>query len=114
LTIINRQDASGYLGKTLTFQASTAADTLVGGQAVHLLINNTSGSTVTCLITTPEVVEGILPVGDRTVTGITTASITEVPIPSRYNDPATGLATVAISAPGATVTLAAVQGSAQA
>jgi hypothetical protein len=111
LTLIPRQDASVALGKAITFQTSTASDTLAGGQCVHLLVNNTSGSTVTCLLTTPETVEGILAVADRTVTGITTATIFEIPIPSRYNDPVTGLATVAISAPGATVTLAAVQGS---
>lgn len=112
MTLIPRQDASGFGGKAITFQTSTASDTLVGGQCVHLLVNNTSGATRQITITTPEVVEGTLAVAERVVTGILTGTIWEFPIPSRYNDPTTGLATVAIDVPGATVTLAAVQGSA--
>lgn len=109
---ITRSDASSLLGGVVVFQNSTAADTLVGGQSVHLLVNNTSGSTQTVLITTPEQVEGALPVGDRSVS-VLTANIKEIPIPARYNDPITGLATIACTSPGATMTVANVLGSPQ-
>jgi hypothetical protein len=112
LAAITRSDASSLLGGVVTFQNSTASDTLVGGQSVHLLVNNTSGSTVTVTITTPEQVEGALAVAERTVS-VLTANIKEIPIPSRYNDPATGLATIACSTTGATCTVANVLGSPQ-
>jgi hypothetical protein len=112
LAAITRSDASSLLGGVVTFQSSTASDTLVGGQSVHLLVNNTSGSTQTVTITTPEQVEGALAVTDRVVS-VLTANIKEIPIPSRYNDPATGLTTVVCTSPGATVTVANVLGSPQ-
>lgn len=111
MALLARQDASGLNGAEITFANSNASDTLVGGQAVHLLVNNTSGTTRTVLITTPETVEGTLAVADRSVT-VANNAIREIPIPSRYNDPTTGLATVAVDTPGATCRLAAVQGSA--
>lgn len=112
MALLTRQDASGPTGAAITFSTSTASDTLVGGQCVHLLVNNTSGTSRQVTITTPETVEGSLAVGDRVISGIATGTIREIPIPSRYNDPATGLATVVVDTPGATCTLAAVQGSA--
>lgn len=114
MALLARQDASGLGGKVITFSTSNASDTLVGGQSVHLLVNNTSGTDRQITITTPEVVEGALTVQDRVITGIATGTIWEIPIPSRYNNSSTGLATVAVDTPGATCTLAAVQGSAQA
>lgn len=111
MTLIARQDASGLGGKAISFQTSTASDTLVGGQCVHLLVNNTSGATRTVTLVTPETVEGSLAVADRTVS-VPTATIWEVPVPSRYNDPTSGLVTVTVDTPGATCTYAAVQGSA--
>jgi hypothetical protein len=108
LTLIPRQDASGLGGKAVTFQAASASDTLVGGQCVHLLVNNGSGTTRQVTITTPETVEGSLAVADRVITGILTTAIWEIPIPSRYNDPITGLTTIVVDVP-ATVTVAAVQ-----
>lgn len=110
MAAITRSDASALLGGVITFQNSTASDTLVGGQCVSLLVNNTSGSTVTVTITTPEVVEGALAVADRPIS-VLTANIKAIPIPSRYNDPATGLATIACSTTGATCTVANVLGS---
>ena len=112
MALLTTQDASGYTGASISFSTSNASDTLVGGQCVHLLVNNTSGTSRTVTITTPETVEGTLAVGDRVVSGIATGTIREIPIPSRYNDPATGYATVAVDTPGATCTLAAVKGSA--
>jgi hypothetical protein len=109
LALIPRQDASSFAGKAITFQTSTASDTLVGGQCVHLVVNNTSGASRTVTLVTPETVEGTLPVGDRTIT--VPVGIYEIPVPSRYNDP-TGVATVTVDTPGATCTYAAVQGSA--
>lgn len=111
MALIARQDASGYTGANITFQTSTASDTLVGGQNVHLLVNNTSGATRTVTLVTPESVEGSLAVGDRAIT-VPTATIREIPVPSRYNDPTTGLATVTVDTPGATCTYAAVLGTA--
>jgi len=108
---MTRQDASGLLGAAITFTQATASDTLVGGQNVHLLLTNTSGSTCTVTLITPEQVEGALAVTDRVIS-LLTATTMEIPVPSRYNDPTTGLATVTFGAPApvATITRAAVQG----
>lgn len=110
MTLIPRQDASGPLGLKPTFQQATSTDTAVGGQCVHLLVNNASGSSVTVTLVTPEQVEGALAVGDRLVTVLTGSAPHEIPLPSRYNDP-TGIANILFSATGATITVAAVQGS---
>jgi hypothetical protein len=115
LGAITLQDASSLAGKAITFQAATATtgqttDTLVGGTARHLLINNTSGTTRTVTLVTPEQVEGTLAVTDRTLS-VPTATIWEVPVPSRYND-STGTAYVTVDTV-ASVTYALVQGSAQ-
>lgn len=114
MTAIPVTDASGYSGATLTFQNSTASDTLVGGQSVHLVLNNTSGTNRQVTITTPEVVEGALAVADRVISGLATGAIHIIPVPARYNDPATGLATVVVDTPGATAAVAAFRGSARA
>jgi hypothetical protein len=116
LAALTRQDASGLGGKAIVFTAAagvtgSSTDTLVGGQGVHLLINNTSGATRTVTLVTPETVEATLPVGDRTLS-VPTATIWEVPIPSRYND-STGTANISIDVVTG-VTYAAVQGNAQA
>ena len=110
MALLTRQDASGLAGAAITLTQATASDTLVGGQCVHLLITNTSGSPTTVTLVTPETVEGTLAVTDRAVV-VSTATTVEIPVPSRYNDPATGLATVTFSAFPATVLRAAVQGS---
>ena len=112
MALLTRQDASGPTGAQIAFSTSNASDTLVGGQAVHLVVNNTSGANRQVTIVTPETVEGALAVADRVVSSIPTGTIREIPIPSRYNDPATGLATVIVDTPGATCQLAVVQGSA--
>lgn len=110
MALLTRQDASALLGASITLTQATASDTLVGGQNVHLLLQNTSGSPVTVTLITPEVIEGALAVADRVITLVSGAATMEVPVPSRYNDPATGLATVTFSAFPATVLRAAVLG----
>jgi hypothetical protein len=117
LGAITLQDASSLGGKAITFQAATATtgqttDTFVGGTARHLLINNTSGTTRTVTLVTPELVETTLAVTDRTLS-VPTATIWEVPALSRYNDPVAGTATITVDTV-ASVTYALVQGSAQA
>jgi hypothetical protein len=102
--------ASGLDGAAITLTQATASDTLVGGQGVHLLVTNTSGSNTVVTLITPETVEGSLAVTDRVVT-VATATTWEIPVPSRYNDATTGIATVTFSAFPATVLRAAVQGS---
>lgn len=112
MALLSRQNASGLDGATVTFSAATAGaggDTLVGGQGVHLLVNNASASPITVTMVTPESIEGTLAVADRAIT-VTNGTIREIPVPSRYNDPATGQATVTFSAV-TTVTVSAVQGS---
>jgi hypothetical protein len=108
------QDASVLSGVTLTFFAATATtgDTTTGGQGVVLIVNNASGGSINCVLTTPETVEGTLPVGDRTVV-CPAGGLTAIPVPSRYNDPATGFATFICSAV-ASVTFAVLRASSQA
>lgn len=95
MALLTTTDASGPTGAALSFSAASASDTLVGGQGVHLYVNNTSGATRTVTLVTPETVEGALAVADRTVSSLT-ATIRKIPVPSRYNDPTTGLTTVTI------------------
>jgi hypothetical protein len=54
-------------------------------------------------------VEGALAVADRAVT-VTNGTFREIPVPSRYNDPSTGLASITYSAV-TSVTVAAILGS---
>jgi hypothetical protein len=111
MALLSRQNASGPTGATITFATSTAAgagDTLAAGQSVHLLVNNTGTAALNVMLVTPEQVEGALDVADRAVT-VAVGALAEIPVPSRYNDRATGLATVTFSA---AVPVAVVQGSA--
>jgi hypothetical protein len=104
-------DASGIAGAALTFQNSTASDTLVGGQGVHLVVNNTSGGARTVTITTPETVRA-LAVAEQTIS--VAVGIKVIPVPAYYNDPGSGQATITVDTPGATCQYAAFQGSAAA
>jgi hypothetical protein len=104
------QDASNLAGVQLTFTAANASDTLPGGQGVKIIVNNASGAGITVTLVTPETVEGTLAVGDRAIT-VGAGTLWEIPVPSRYNDPTTGLTTVTFSAT-ATVTYAVSRGSA--
>lgn len=90
----NPQDASVLTGVALTFFAATVTtgDATVGGQGVVLIVLNGSGSPITCTLTTPETVEGTLAVADRPVT-VAAGAYQAIPVPSRYNDSTTGLAT---------------------
>lgn len=112
MATIPRQDASGYLGAQVTFATSVAGDVIVGGQNVMLWCNNTSGGALTVTLTTPELVEGVLTVQDRVVT--CAVGFRAIPVPSRYNDPATGSCLLVYQTPGATFTVASVFGSGQA
>lgn len=110
MALLSRQDASGATGAAITFtSAAGGGDTLAGGQGVHLLVDNGSGSSITVTLTTPETVEGALAVEDRAVT-VANGVIRMIPVPSRYNDPSTGVASVAYSS-ATSVTVAAVRGS---
>lgn len=110
MALLTRQDASGPTGATITpVAAAGGGDTMVGGQGVHLYVNNGGGSPITVTLVTPETVEGALAVADRAVT-VTNGTFREIPVPSRYNDPSTGLASITYSAV-TSVTVAAILGS---
>ena len=110
MTLRTVQEASGLAGTQLTSFTPTASDTLAGGQCVKIVVNN--GNAASCVVTlvTPEVVEGALSVLDRVVT-IPTTQVWEIPVPSRYNDPTTGVATITFSVT-TTVSVTASRGSA--
>lgn len=111
MALLTRQDASGLTGTTVAFTAAAAGnDTMVGGQCVKLLVNNGGGAPITVTLVTPEQVEGSLAVADRGIS-VTNGTIREIPVMSRYNDPATGLATIQYSAV-TTVTVAVTMGTA--
>lgn len=109
MALLARQDASGLAGATITpVSATNGTDTLVGGQGVMLYVNNGNASPCVVTLVTPEAVEGTLAVADRTVT-VTNATIKMIPVPSRYNDPTTGLASITYSlTPPTSVTVAAI------
>lgn len=110
MALLTRQDASGYDGAEITpVTATVGGDTMVGGQGVFLYVNNGSGSPINVTLATPETVEGSLAVGDRTVS-VTNGKFRCIPVPSRYNDATTGLASITYSS-ATTVTVAAVKGS---
>ena len=111
MALLTRQDASGYTGATITTSAAAGGgDTMVGGQAVFLYVNNGGGASITVTLVTPESVEGSLAVTDRAIT-VTNGTFRIIPVPSRYNDPSTGLTSITYSAV-TSVTVAAVQVSA--
>lgn len=110
MALIPRQDASGPTGATVSLATSVVGDTMVGGQSVFLMCNNTSGGALTVTLTTPEQIEGTLAVADRVVT--CAVGIRVIPVPSRYNDPTTGTCLLVYQTPGATFTVAAVLGTA--
>lgn len=109
MALLTLQDASGYTGATITpVAAAGGGDTMAGGQGRHLYVNNASGGSINVTLTTPEVVEGTLAVADRVV-AVAAGTIRLIPVPARYNDPSTGLASIAYSS-ATSVTVAAVQG----
>lgn len=100
MALLTVADASGLTGAEITFVAATSGaggDTLPGGQGVKLLVRNGSGSPIQGTLVTPETVEGSLQVDDRQFT-VSAGGQREVPVPSRYNDPSSGLAKVTWSA----------------
>lgn len=108
MALLTNQDASGLTGATITpVAAAGGGDTMVGGGGRFLYVNNGGGSPITVTLVTPETVEGSLAVADRPVT-VTNATFRVIPVPSRYNDPTTGLTSITYSGV-TTVTVAAVQ-----
>jgi hypothetical protein len=107
MALLARQDASALAGALITpVSAAGGGDTMVGAQGVHLYVNNGGGAPITVTLVTPEVVEGSLAVTDRTVS-VTNGTWKLIPVPSRYNDSTTGLASITYSAV-TTVTVAAI------
>lgn len=90
---------------------ATTGDTVPGGQGVFLHVKNANASSVNVVITTPESVDGDLDVEDRTV-AVAAGAERMIPVPSRYNNPSTGVATV-ICTPAASVTVGAFRGPVQ-
>lgn len=111
MALLARQDASGLAGALITpVTAAGGGDTMVGGQCVQLYVNNGGGSPITVTLVTPETVEGTLAVTDRAIS-VTNGTFKLIPVPSRYNDPATGFASITYSAV-TSVTVAAILGTA--
>jgi hypothetical protein len=94
MALLTVTDASGLGGTAVPVTAFTGGqvDTVPGGAGVNL-IAVMAGTPSSVSLTTPETVEGTLAVADRPVTLAANAT-TIIPIPARYNDPATGLATL--------------------
>lgn len=92
-----------------TYQDVTASDTVAGGQGVFLHVKNGHTASTTVTIVTPESVDGDLAVADRAVV---VANGTElfIPVPGRYNNPSTGVATVTFSVVNAAIDVAAFRG----
>lgn len=107
MALLAIQNASGLDGATVTpVTAAGGGDTMVGGSARFLYVNNGGGSPITVTLVTPETVEGSLAVADRAIT-VTNGTFRIIPVPSRYNNPSTGVASITYS--GVTsVTVAAV------
>jgi hypothetical protein len=98
MALLTKQDASPLAGNVITpVAAAGGGDTMVGGQGMNLYVNNGGGAPITVALVTPEVVEGSLAVTDRAVS-VTNATFKVIPVPSRYNDPITGLASITYSA----------------
>jgi hypothetical protein len=112
MALLTLQDASGNTGATITYGAAGASDTAVGGQGRYLCYRNAAGAPITVTIATPEVVDGDLAVAERTVT-VTNGTDRHIPLPRRFNDATTGLATITTSSQ-TSITVALVQGSFQA
>jgi hypothetical protein len=107
------QNIGALNGVTPSYAAATATtgDTLAGGQGVFIHVKNANAGSVNVVITTPESVDGDLDVEDRTVAVAAGAEVM-LPVPSRYNNPSTGLATV-VCTPAASVTIGAFRGPVQ-
>lgn len=106
MALLANQDGSGPTGATITpVAAAGGGDTMAGGSGRFLYVANGGGSPITVTLVTPEQVEGALAVADRTVS-VTNATFRHIPVPSRYNDPSTGLASITYSGV-TTVTVAA-------
>lgn len=89
----------------------TTGDTLPGGQGVFIHVKNANASSVDVIITTPESVDGDLDVEDRTV-AVATGTELMIPVPARYNNASTGVATV-VCDPASSVTIGAFRGPVQ-
>lgn len=113
MALLTVQNIGVSAGIVPTYAAATATtgDTLPGGQGVFAHIKNGSTASINATITTPESIDGDLAVADRVV-AVAAGADRMVPVQSRYNDAATGVATVVCSAV-TTVTIAALRGPVQ-
>jgi hypothetical protein len=99
-------------GVAPTYATVNASDTVVGGQGVFIHVKNANAGSVNVTIATPETVDGDLTVQDRIV-AVAAGTEVMIPVPSRYNDRTTGVATVTCS-PTSSVTIGAFRGPVQA
>lgn len=107
MAALTLQDASGPTGATITFGAAGASDTMVGGQGRYLHYRNASGGSINVTVVTPETVDGDLAVTDRVV-AVAAGTDRIIPVPRRYNDATTGIATITTSSQ-TSITVASVQ-----
>jgi hypothetical protein len=92
-----------------TYADATASDTVAGGQGVFIHVKNAHSASTDVALVTPESVDGDLDVEDRTVT-VANATERMIPVPARYNNPSTGLATITFSVTNAAIDVAALRG----
>lgn len=113
MALLTIQNAGVLTGVTPAYVAATVTtgDTVVGGQGVFIHVKNNGAGSTNVTITTPEVIDTDLAVADRVV-AVANATEKMIPVPSRYNDPATGLATIVCSVV-TSVTLGAFRGPVQ-
>lgn len=87
--------------------ASAGGDAMVPGDTDFLHVINGGGSPINVIIATPAVIDGDLPVGDRTI-AVTNGTNRFIPMPAGlYRDPTTGLASWTYSATPTSVTVGA-------
>jgi hypothetical protein len=90
-------------GVAITWVNAANGDKVVPGAMI--LLKNTSGSTQTMTMVTPQVLDGDLAVADRTtntVAATTGINAVRVPATETYRDPVDGLVTLNFSVTGAT------------
>jgi hypothetical protein len=109
MALIAVQNIGVSNGIAPTYQDATASDTVAGGQGVFIHVKNAHTVSTTVTIVTPESVDGDLAVADR-ANAVANATERMIPVPARYNDPTTGLATVTFSVTNAAIDVAALRG----
>jgi len=77
--------------------AVNASDDCEAGAGVYLVVKNGNASACTVTVAAPELLDGDLVIGSRTVSVPATVGYTIIPITQRYRSAATGRATVTYS-----------------